>query len=224
MICRFLCYFRDWREGQEGFFWGGETERLGATPSSVIIIKAFVIGTQSYSDILPSRLATRHCLPPCTGGSKQQLNSTLLPLIHDCFFFFLSLVNQRGKKILWIQISKLMQTKKKRKLGRLGVEKLWLAPIKLVRLSDCRSWKRNLGGECWLLSRRWRRFSVHVDRSVRPLGVKKNDSVGAGSEDWLILSPSLLSLCWSKSTAPRWQWTKPRRDRENRDRKRGQRI
>lgn len=105
MICRFssVTLVTGGRDERVFFFclflfFRGRTGRLGATSSSVIIIKASVIGTQSYSDILPSRLATRHCLPPCTGESKQQLNSTLLPLIYDCFFFVLSLVNQRGKR------------------------------------------------------------------------------------------------------------------------------
>lgn len=84
---------------------------------------------------------------------------------------FLSLVNQRGQKSFGYKYQN--SCKKKEIIWHLGVVKLWLAPITLVRLSDCRSWKRKLGGECWLLSRRWRRCSVHEERSVRPLGVKK---------------------------------------------------
>lgn len=139
--------------------------------------------------------------------------------------FFLSLVNQRGK-IPWIQISKLMQNKTKQKRDYLafGSCETLVGPRKsgqTIRLQDLETYSEvNVGccpgGGAVALCMR--------SALSGPLGVK-NDSVGAGSEDWLILSPpSLLSLCWSKSTAPRWQWTKPRRDRENRDRKRGQRI
>lgn len=160
---------------------------------------------------------------------RKQAAAELYPTPSDpwLFLLFLSLVNQRGKKSFGYKYQSSCKTKKRDYLAFGSWETLVAPPpprlVTIIRLSDCRTWKIKLRGECWLLSRRWRRCSVHEERSVRAPWREKNDSVGAGSEDWLILSPSLLSLCWSKSMAPRWQWTKPRHDRENRDRKRGQR-
>lgn len=54
-----------------------------------------------------------------------------------------------------------------------------------------------------VFSRRWRRCSVQMKLSVKPL--RLNDSLGVNTEDWLILCIP-LSLCWSKNKAPRWQW------------------
>lgn len=107
-------------------------------------------------------------------AEKKASSSWTLPyslwfMIVSSFFIFGK--SKRKKNPLDTNIK--THAKKKEIIWHLGVVKLWLAPITLLRLSDCRSWKRKLGGECWLLSRRWRRCSVHVDRSARPLGVKK---------------------------------------------------
>lgn len=156
---------------------------------------------------------------------RKQAAAELYPTPSDSWLFlllFLSLVNQRGQKSFGYKYQNSCKTKQRRLFDIFGSWETLVGPHnngQTIRLG------KELRGECWLLSRRWRRCSVHEERSVRAPWREQKWFCRRRLRGLIdSFPPSLLSLCWSKSTAPRWQWTKPRRDRENRDRKRGQRI